>query len=339
MIGRRHIRILAILMIAFLGVLALPQNTFDSASISTPTQANAASQSARSPASETFVPSAAKKKLKPFKRSNDPAVYSKLSSFVRKPINSRLTGFHGPCRKTAECIDGLVCKSGYCTSVDPLGKGEVGEVCSSESAGPVECLSGICRSGQCIASMQNKADNGYTCSFSWECRSDVCSDNMCLPSPRFKGLDGDACSSPADCISNSCLPASNGDGNVCGGNGLKASSCAAIGEAVQSPMECCSGKSDGVQCLPVESRDCTINGECRGRVGFVCADLGQEVLVSSQCCSGLENNRRCVINVRSRVQPCQSDRACRSGFCNLGTNTCEPLSSGESYYQKRKSAY
>ena len=242
--------------------------------------------------------------------------------------STRLMGFHEPCRQTDECDGGAVCKTGFCTTVDKLNRGEVGEACSSDFTGGGECLSGVCKDYVCQPSFKVKANNGDACVLNELCRSGVCgADGHCQASSQFQGLPGATCVANPSCVSGVCVQETADAPGVCGNGRSTVSSCARVGESAKLNSECCSNQAAGGKCLPVHDEGCTSHGECRSSVGRRCADVAQTVTSAEQCCSGKANGTRCVNDFANPYQPCSRDSACRSNYCNAKTSTCDTFQS------------
>lgn len=255
------------------------------------------------------------------------SVVAGASSFMgANPFGTRKMKRLEVCRESSECEGDLLCLNGACTTPDPKNRGQVGDFCSGPAGGGIECLSGICgEGGTCQPSLKEKAQNGSPCteSSAFLCRSGVCRDGACAPSLASPGLPLANCILPSDCLSKRCVQDPRTKYTFCASGKAFAASCAPLGEPAVSPLECCSGSIDATgQCAPVADPECTLRGDCAGRVGRTCADVGWIVVSATQCCSGKMHAGRCVVDVNKPIQPCRLNRACRTGHCDQKLNLC-----------------
>lgn len=176
-----------------------------------------------------------------------------------------------------------------------------------ECVAGVECCSGRCEGGSCIAE-GTCLGPGSPCMNRDGCCSGRCepiagtSNRACTVACRGEGKP---CSAAADCCSFGCA------GGVC-----VARQCAKRGDGCSANADCCAGTCTDGRCTPSEGGICRPTGED-------CTSGG-----GGPCCSGTCVGDRCDVGpgaCRPRGAPCTQDGECCRGPCALdasGTRVC-----------------
>ena len=219
-----------------------------------------------------------------------------------------LSGQGGVCAADQDCVAGLVCSYGICSSTSS------GYACQSDNdcLRPNYCIVGFCRP---------LSDPGGPCQYNYDCKVGmICSAGACLVTATGSPCNHDNdCTPPNFCIVAQCRPLS-GVGGVC------AQSIDCISGLVCSSGYCASPTAGVVASVPCGSdTNCAapnycIVGYCRplSYAGGVCA-------VNQDCQAGLVcSNGSCVQSTYGT--PCTADADCAApNYCIVGY--CRPLSS------------